>query len=194
MYIIAIGGNIGCGKSTLIERLKNVYPCYSEPIELWQPWLNMFYKDQQKYALGLQIQILKEYSKLINSAKDKDVVIFERSSLDNIFIFAKNLLESGTLHDFEYDLVKDLHDVLNIPKPDIYIYLKTDPGVCIERIKERSRGCESGIPDEYIHKLHEKYEEFINENHFKTIIIDGNANKETIHNIVINQLVSITNC
>ena len=190
MKIIAIGGNIGCGKSTLIKSLsdRNI-SCYSEPIEKWQPWLNIFYESPEKNALGFQMKILIEYAKMMNTVdKSNEYIIVERSSLDNVYIFSKNLVESGILNEHEYTLVKDFHNMLYIRQPDLYIYIQTDPIECIKRIKERQRDCETSIQDDYIKCLHEKYEEFTF-THMKTI--NGNQEKEKVLEDVLSEIYNI---
>ena len=193
MKLVAIGGNIGCGKSTVIDALSKLFPCYPEPVDKWTPWLDLFYSDSKANALGFQIKILTEYSlmiKQLNSDKDK-VVFIERSSYDNIYIFSKILLEYGDMKQHEYDLVKQLHDTLEIRQPDLYICIRTSPGECIKRIKERSRECEASIPEKYIHDLHQKYEEFLYHTPFKMAFVDGNQDKETVVDLIYNELKNL---
>lgn len=72
--IISIEGNIGSGKSSLIDNLKTYYSNYkeskiifiSEPIDIWKSivdnnnnnLLNLYYQDQNKYSFPFQIMTL----------------------------------------------------------------------------------------------------------------------------------------
>ena len=67
--IISIEGNIGTGKSTLVQMLKDTYKNYSnviflqEPVDMWntikdnngETILSKFYADQEKYAFSFQM-------------------------------------------------------------------------------------------------------------------------------------------
>ena len=67
--IFSIEGNIGSGKSTLFEELKNVYSCIpnivflEEPVSEWEkiknkqgePMLQLFYRDPKKYSFSFQM-------------------------------------------------------------------------------------------------------------------------------------------
>ena len=46
-------------------------------------------------------------------------------------------------------------------KPDVYVYIKSDPEVCHARIKERNRECETDVTLEYLKEVHQSYEEFV---------------------------------
>ena len=56
------------------------------------------------------------------------------------------------------------------------IYVKTEPNICLERIRIRSRDGESGIPIEYLIDCH-KHHELMIENQFPNtpkLLLDGN--------------------
>ena len=46
-------------------------------------------------------------------------------------------------------------------KPDLIIYLRTDPEVCLQRLKHRGRWEEKGIKIEYLNQLHQAHEEWL---------------------------------
>ena len=68
-------------------------------------------------------------------------------------------LQTETLSHMEYNLFADYVHKIGW-KPDYYIYLRADPGVCFERIHKRSRNAENGVTLEYIKTVHEMYEKF----------------------------------
>ena len=57
---ITIMGNIGCGKTTLLDMIatRNDIPVMREALIEWKPFLEKFYEDRTKYALSLQLVIL----------------------------------------------------------------------------------------------------------------------------------------
>mgnify|MGYP003343801965 CR=1 FL=1 len=55
MTVIIIDGNIGSGKSTIIDRLKNDnLLTIPETIDNFQPWIKLYYENMNKFALGFQ--------------------------------------------------------------------------------------------------------------------------------------------
>ena len=187
---ITISGNIGCGKSTLLMRLKENFPIVvvPEPIEDWGDWLRMFYLNPDKSALGLQVKILTSFKEILDKHKDENVpVIVERSPIEGIEVFAKTLLDSNVLSSMDIDL---LHELIKYCGwvPRAYIYLQTTPSKCMERIHSRNRGVESNISEDYVAKLHEKYEDlFIGEslrNKDDVFIIDADDTQETVYHKV----------
>ena len=153
--IVTIGGNIGCGKSTLLETLQNtgkhVIP---EAVDKWGSWLDLFYSDMKRFGFGFQMKVLFDFIDVPPPGS-----ITERSPLDALYIFAKTLFQTETLSHMEYNLFADYVHKIGW-KPDYYIYLRADPGVCFERIHKRSRNAENGVTLEYIKTVHEMYEKF----------------------------------
>lgn len=181
-FIITIGGNIGCGKSTVIQELQKEYGdmcvVHPEPIQEWGSWLDLFYTDPPKYAFGFQMKILHSFLKFVNPTQQP--CITERSPVDSLEVFAKTLYEDNVMNHLEYNLYKEYVDSIAWT-PSVYVYLQTDPEVCVERIKKRARGCESGIDEKYVHKLHAYYETLPQKSHpFHLHIVNANHNKETV--------------
>lgn len=197
-FIITIGGNIGCGKSTVIHKLEehvciksNVY-IEPEPIKEWGSWLGLFYNNPGKYGFGFQMKIIHSFFKYMQKHVNK-TVITERSPSDSLHVFAKLMRDDSLLNDIEYDLFKDYVDDVSW-KPNIYIYLRTDPEVCMRRITERLRDCESEVTLEYITKVHGYYEDIgrgigLNENDI--FVIDANQDKDVVLNEVLHIILQI---
>lgn len=185
-FVITIGGNIGCGKSTVIKELQNEYgdmcAVHPEPIQEWGSWLDLFYTDPPKYAFGFQMKILHSFLKCVGSRDSTSTQPFitERSPVDSLEVFAKTLYEDNIMNHLEYNLYKEYVDSIAWT-PSVYVYLQTDPEVCVERIKKRARGCESGIDEKYVHKLYAYYETLPQKSHpFHLHVVDANQSKETV--------------
>ena len=177
---IVIDGNIGCGKSSLIEQImknnKTDYLIYPEPVDEWKDWLKLFYSDMSKYALGFQMKILKSH---FNKRRLSDG-IFERSPLSCQKIFGELLYEDLILTQLEIDLTYEYYSDYGWI-PDVVIYLKADPKVCYERIHKRSRTSEELISLDYIKRLDKKYEEvYKSVSHINVITLDANQPIEHI--------------
>lgn len=195
--IISIEGNIGSGKSTFLENLKNHYRgCDNiiflrEPVDEWEKikdkngntMLQKFYADQHKYSFAFQmmayisrLSILRE---TIKTNKDKDIIIItERSLYTDKYVFAKMLYDQGKIEDATYQIYKHWFDEFakDFPVTNV-IYFNAEPQKCYERIHKRARLGEEIIPLAYLEDCHKYHEEFLdpkNEFNADKIVLDGN--------------------
>ena len=167
---IAVEGNIGVGKSTLLPRLRDALPgkweVLSERVDEdpeFLKLLNDFYQDPNK-QIHLQSWIthrrLKEYKQLEGKPEN---YIFERSFLGELVFCHANLLRherpEGKFISFFYDVISSLKQC----NYDAVVYLKARPETCYKRIKYRSRDAESTIPFEYVEYLGNCYDIHLNE-------------------------------
>lgn len=167
---IAVEGNIGVGKSTLLPRLQQIlsgakysqsWSVLSERVDEdpeFKRLLEEFYQDPNK-QVQLQSWItqrrLDEYRALASNPRN---YIFERSFLGELVFCHANLMRhekpDGEYIRFFYDVTSALKEC----RYDAVIYLKASPETCFSRIRFRSRAAESNIPFEYIQYLHACYE------------------------------------
>lgn len=190
--IITVDGNIGSGKSTFIEILKQHYKnntrvgFVNEPVELWslikdssgKNIIEHFYEDQEKWAFCFQmtayISRLEELKKkLLN---DYDFIFCERSIFTDKNVFAKLLYQDYKINDIEYKIYNMWFDSFSKDFTDpIKIYIKTTPEICYERILKRSRSGEQNICKEYLTRCHDAHDEWLENSN---IIFDGNIDNE----------------
>jgi deoxyadenosine/deoxycytidine kinase len=182
---ITISGNIGCGKTSVLTNLQLQFPALSiqtEPVNEWETWLSKFYSNQKQYALGLQVKILSTYHQLAVKHTD-DPVIYERSPLDSVEVFAKILTRNRVVTDMEFDLLSELFETCGWT-PDVYIYLKADPATCMTRIRSRNRSSETTVSEEYIAELHDEYNRFFqtleDSSTVSTYEVDANESQKTV--------------
>ena len=178
--MIAVHGNIGSGKSTLIKRLSmmnNKYIAYLEPVQTWQDsgLLKLLYCDPEQYAFTFQVLALltrlKQYSEYAEN-KENNIMIWERGiESDKIF---QNIL---TRHKFISSLEIDVLNASYKPKALLNIYIRTPPEVCLQRILSRGRDEEKDINYIYLKELHDEHEEVLK----NCYVIDGeNINIEDV--------------
>lgn len=177
-FVICIDGIIGVGKSTLIENLSSIYKTFSEPLEEWT-LLEDFYKNPKKFGAAFQLQVLFSQFNQSKLYKNFDVVIIERCSYTSKHVFSKMLIEDGIIDSVEWSIVYDGFFKDLAFSPDVYIYLEISPEIALERIKMRSRNCETTITLKYLKSLEKSYKSFINTLD-KVFIIDAFQSKEEI--------------
>ena len=192
--IVSIDGNIGSGKSTLIELLREHFKdnrtiiFVDEPVEEWKTiqdngvtMLEKFYSDQKKYSFPFQMMAYISRLNMIKEAVRKNpctIIITERSLLTDKMVFAKMLYDSGNIEPINYQIyMKWFHSFADDYPLDKVIYVQADPAVCHERIFKRSRVGENNIPFEYIQSCHKYHDEMISDPGFcnDQLILDGNV-------------------
>ena len=199
--VCVIEGNIGVGKSTLCEKLvkvtngEGVY----ELDEKNNPFLEKYYKDPQRWAFAMQINLLSSRYRSHMMAQSK--VMYDRKTwcfMDRSYFgdacFARVQQELGLWTTEEYEAYFKLHkDMQNhIYYPTAAIFLNCDVENCIRRINKRmsekaGRVCESTIKPDYLLALDKEInDEFGN---FDSLILDF-ADLEYISSAGLRVLIS----
>ena len=163
---IAIVGNIGAGKTTLTEMLAKNYgwdPLY-EAVDN-NPYLEDFYSDMKRWSFNLQIYFLNSrYRQIIDIQQSVHNIIQDRTIYEDAYIFAENLHDMGLMTTRDYDNYRSIFDNMTeyIKPPDLLIFLKASVPTLVNNIQRRGREYESGIRLDYLSKLNEKYQKWIN--------------------------------
>ena len=189
-FIFSIEGNIGSGKSTLVEYLKknlNKIEKYKviylqEPVDIWNTVtdqhgvgiLEKYYSDQKKYAFSFQMMAyitrLSQLRNLIRESPDYTVILTERCLYTDYNIFAKMLYDSGLIEPIEYSIYcKWFNQFIDETDVSGFIYLKTTPETCMNRVTLRNRDGESKLSLEYLKNCHNYHENWLVNNHILTI-------------------------
>jgi len=175
---IAVAGNIGSGKTTLTSLLAKHYgwePHFEDVDD--NPYLNDFYQDMQRWSFNLQIYFLNSrFSQILDIKKSGKDIIQDRTIYEDAFIFAPNLHSMGLMstRDFEnyftlFNLVSSL-----VNAPDLIIYLRASIPTLVNQIQNRGRKYESSIRLDYLKRLNERYEAWIESyNLGKMLIVDA---------------------
>lgn len=173
--IFILEGNIGAGKSTFLSLIKSMLPVQivPEPVEKWQNSgvgeniLEKFYNDTQRWAYTFQsyafiTRVMEQQEAALKSAFPWQIL--ERSVYSDRYCFAKNCYEMGTISALEWSLYQEWFEWLTsayVPKPHGFIYLKTDPTTCYNRLTKRARSEEVSVSLDYLTRLHEKHEAWL---------------------------------
>jgi deoxyadenosine/deoxycytidine kinase len=191
---IALEGNIGAGKSTILTILARVLPLQIvlEPHAKWQNvagdnLFERYYKDPHRWAYTFQTHVL--VTRIIEQEKkvawqQNTFPVFERSIYSDRFCFAENCYQMGLINDLEWKLYLKFFEWLahnHAHKPYCFIYLRTDPEICYQRLIKRGRFEEMGITKEYLNILHAKHDLWLLEKakEYPVLVLDGDDEFET---------------
>ena len=161
-YFLAIAGNIGVGKTELTNRLSAElgWLAYYEPV-IQNPYLDSFYADMRRWSFHLQIYFLSERFKAqVEISRSSLPFIQDRTIYEDAEIFARTLFEQGSMTEVDYRNYIALFEVMMsfLRPPDLILYLKASPGVLMERIARRGRPSEQAITLDYIQRLNDAYD------------------------------------
>jgi deoxyguanosine kinase len=172
---IAVEGNIGAGKTTLVSKIaedfnaKTVFERFAD-----NPFLPKFYKDQNRYAFPLEMSFLADrYQQISDDLAQFD--LFKDFIVADYHIFKSLIFAKVTLAEDEFRLYKTLFDIIykEMPKPDLYIYLYQNTERLLQNIKRRGRSYEQEIPAEYLDKINNGYLDYIKtQKDLNVLIID----------------------
>lgn len=162
---IAVAGNIGVGKSTLVELLcsRLGWEAFYEPVTE-NPYLADFYANMTTWSFHSQIFFLTHRLRIHQQILRFDgSVIQDRSIYEDAEIFAHNLFLQGHLNRRDYETYRTLYLTLSdfIPPPDLVIYLRASVNTLIKRISLRDRDYERTISPDYLEQINRLYEEWI---------------------------------
>ncbi len=162
---IAVAGNIGVGKSTLVELLSKHLgwePFVEGVVD--NPYLADFYADMASWSFHSQIfflgRRLRDLRRLMDFPK---TVVQDRSVYEDAEIFAKNLYRQGLMRERDWMCYLELYQVLTelLPPPDLVVYLQASVATLRQRIALRGRDYEKKIAPDYLAQLNALYEEWI---------------------------------
>ena len=176
---IAVTGNIGAGKTTLTTMLAKHYGWSAQYEDVdHNPYLDDFYQDMSKWSFALQMYFLGSRCRQVKEIRESGKnIIQDRTIYEDAHIFAENLNEMNLLSDRDYSNYTSLFNLMKsfVSAPDLLIYLKADISTLTKQIAKRGREYEAGISIDYLMRLNNKYEAWINSyKEGKLLIIDVN--------------------
>jgi deoxyadenosine/deoxycytidine kinase len=162
---IAIAGNIGAGKTTLTTLLARHYgwqPNFEE-IEN-NPYIDDFYQDMQRWSFHMQIYYLNyRFRQILEIRNGEKSVVQDRTIYEDAHIFAPNLHEMGLMNTRDFETYQDLYQTIasSVQPPDLLIYLRASIPALVTQIQKRGRKFEDSLRLDYLKKLNERYENWI---------------------------------
>ena len=188
---IAIAGNIGAGKSSLLEFLTGTYdvaPFY-EPNDA-NPYLADFYRDMRRWAFSSQLFFLSNKFRIHQEAdRTTGVVIQDRTIFEDAEIFATALHQMRKIDRRDWDTYWSFYQTIlrSIRPPDLMIYLRCSIRTLRKRIRLRGRPMEQAIPLAYLRRLDRLYEQWIADYALGEVLVLDSDRLDFINDLVDRQ-------
>jgi len=193
MTIITIDGNIGAGKTTILNYIHANHNIYVdlEPIDKWKPFLDDIYINKKKF-FNFQIRVWLDRS-WIQEKDNNSTIVMERSPYFIRHTFNDYMAENQFINPQESNILNELYDKTDVIwKSNYYIYIRSSPSKCLERIIKRGRENEMNIDLDYlteIHNLHEfTYQKALEEGRNIICIDIENKDIEDVANEIISYI------
>ena len=162
---IAVAGNIGSGKSSLVDFLTCTYdvaPFYEPNDE--NPYLADFYSDMRRWAFHSQMFFLSNKFRMhLEADRMPGVVVQDRTIFEDAEIFATALHQMRKITKRDWQTYWEFYQtILNaIQPPDLLIYVRAPIRTLRKRIRLRGRAMEQDISLAYLKRLERLYEEWV---------------------------------
>jgi deoxyadenosine/deoxycytidine kinase len=204
--LISIEGNIGAGKSTLIDAVRtggNNWSIIEEPVGVWETvkneknetLLEVFYKDRRRWSYTFQsCALLSRFENVERAVEstmktegvNKRIFITERCLDTDFNVFTRMLNDEGSIDKLEFDIYQRLFRHLqakSVPLRGI-IHLETAPSECLRRIRSRGRGGEGGISLEYLQSLDKYQRLWIDSTSLPVLKLRGDGSAEELNSVM----------
>jgi len=194
---IVIEGPIGVGKTSLANKLSLEWDAdlILENVDD-NPFLSKFYKNQREVSFQTQLYFLLTRTRQVQAFKQQD--IFSKTRVSDFMLQKDRIFAQVTLNNEEYDLYDQLYSYMtvDIPKPDLLIYLQAPVKVLMKRIKKRGRNFEKYITNEYLEKLNSMYLKFFDTYNSSPLLIVNAEDIDFVNNKIdyknlLNKIYSI---
>ncbi len=185
---IAIAGNMGSGKSTLVDFLARTYevsPFYEPNDE--NPYLPDFYKDMKRWAFRSQLYFLSNKFRLHQELdRTPGVVALDRTIFEDAEIFATALHQMRKIDKRDWQTYWGFYQAIldAIKPPDLMIYLRCSMRTLRQRIKLRGRAMEKDVPLAYLKRLDRLYENWISSYEMSEVLVLETDKLDYIHDLI----------
>ncbi len=185
---IAIAGNMGSGKSTLVEFLHRTYdvvPFYEPNDE--NPYLADFYKDMKRWAFQSQLYFLSNKFRLHQELdRQAGVVALDRTIFEDAEIFATALHQMRKISKRDWQTYQSFYGAIldAIRPPDLMIYLRCSMRTLRQRIRLRGRRMEQDVPLAYLKRLERLYDSWIDSYTMSEVLVLETDRLDYIHDLI----------
>ena len=121
---------------------------------------NVFYQDRKGTALPTQLYFLFQRIRQLEALRQGE--LFQRVRISDFIIEKDPLFARVNLDDDEYRLYQTVYDsvMVDLPKPDLVVYLQAPTETLHSRVKRRGRASEEGMDADYLERINQAYTQF----------------------------------
>ncbi|CAH0392434.1 unnamed protein product [Bemisia tabaci] len=194
-FTVFVEGNIGSGKSTFLSYFNDFADIFValEPVHLWQDVnghniLELMYETPLLWSFAFQSLVQKTMLDIHTAKCSQPVKMMERSLQSGRHVFIENLYRQNVMASAEYTVLTSFYESMlkNFDvNGDLIIYLRSDPEVVYNRMRERGRTEENQVSLEYLKQIHQLHEDWlvrktVVENLPPVLILDANSSLATM--------------
>lgn len=195
--IIAIEGNIGVGKSTVMKHLEDTFQdddrviVIPEPVDDWEHkgFLRTMYDNAHNTWMLATFQhmvLMSLTGVLLKALHERPLLIItERSPWSNFHIFGKAALPDDGMsmamyrHTWEH-----IVDGLQFVSPPRFIHLDAEVSTVMHRVVTRARDSEATVKVEYLTELHTNHREFMGMQRDRCVTVNADGDKDDVKRAV----------
>lgn len=181
---IAIDANIGAGKTNACHAIASAVMAEGHTTRVMEEpthhpqfshFLERYYEDLRSgkntgggFAMQMFMlcQRYEQHRLAVEQAwGDNGIVVVQDRPIYGDTVFATTAMERGFMTKEEYDLYVDVYRNMSrdVMPPDVFVYLDVSPEECHERMNQRARSEEEGVPLDYLQQLYGNYQKLLGE-------------------------------
>lgn len=187
--IITLWGNIGAGKSSLLQSVASAgWTVIPEPVEQWGPFLRLMYTNPREWIYLFQMKVLAHYldvTRRVEACTKGKTYVVERSPLEVLLVFLPANREHF-VNEEEYESARVLaHTLATRPcwRQALSVNIWASPETCATRIGKRQREGEALIDIDYLRKLDGLYRAVLN--HDMTLNNDDDKKRKEVTRLLV---------
>jgi len=175
MSVIEVHGNIGSGKSSVLEALAVLKPGLEvvfEDLDAWSHLLEKMYGDPKKWLAAFQLKVASHYLDVAEKI-DRDAAgttyVLERghTAVTKVFLPASVAALGQETCDGFSRVIDEAMAPFEATQKATVVYLRAPVDVCLARTAARARPGEEAVTREYLETLHKLHEDTFG--HFLTV-------------------------
>ena len=184
MQIFFIEGNVGAGKSTVLNHLKQEFPddltIVPEPVALWEEsgLLAEMYDGRLSRATFQFVALITKMSTLLNAIRNckTNILLVERSPFSDLEIFAQGTLEQADLIAYEVaheQLIKEFQREAGDAKKTFVFLENLTITELIGRIRKRNRAGECSVDEDFLRMLDARHRRMRHHSQHDCVTLDA---------------------
>lgn len=180
---IVVEGPIGVGKTSLARRLAESFDgdlVLEGAVE--NPFLEEFYRSGRKTALPAQLFFLFQRTRQLEALRQADM--FSPIRVADFHVLKDRLFAELNLSPEEMELYSQIYAKLDVevPVPDLVIYLQASVDALMSRITRRGIDYERGIDRDYLEKVTDTYARYFYDYDESPLLIVNASSIDPIRN------------